>query len=189
MDKRFLRAFLTPSRTVIEGYSLYPWCIKHRLWLEGIESPFMEHEKPIGIPDLILALRLCSEQGIGEPTWREKWLAYRLHADPARFYLACRAFSDHTNTSDSWPKFYTPKDGKGEGGSNIPWVLSIMTNLIKNGITYQDAMQMPESKAIWLSTAFAISAGAKLELLTTEEEELIDHLQQVEDSKKNEPTT
>jgi hypothetical protein len=64
-----------------------------------------------------------------------------------------------------------------------------MTNLIKNGITYQDAMQMPESKAIWLSTAFAISAGAKLELLTTEEEELIDHLQQVEDSKKNEPTT
>lgn len=149
----------------------------------------MQHEKPIGISDLILALRLCSEQGIAAPSWREKWLAYRLHADPARFYLACRAFSDHTNTSDSWPKFFTPKDGQGEGGSNIPWALSVTTNLIRNGITYADAMQMPEAKAIWLSTAFAISAGAKLELLTTEDEELIDQLQQVEDSKKNEPTT
>jgi hypothetical protein len=35
---------------------------------------------------------------------------------------------------------------------------------------------MPEAKAIWLSTAFNIQAGAKLHLLTTDDEELIDRL-------------
>ena len=188
MDKRFLRAFLTPSRTVIEGYSLYPWCIKHRLWLEGIDSPFMRSDAPIEVGDLLLVLRICSETEIDRPSLRERFLGIRLALDKARFEAACRAFVQHTDTTAGWPKFFEKKDESSGGGPNTPWPLAIVCNLIKNGMTYESAMQMPEAKAIWLSTAFAISAGAKLELLTTEDEELIDSLQRERDQQKNEPT-
>lgn len=187
MDKRFLRAFLTPSSTVIEGYVLYPWCIKHRLWLEGIESPFMQSDAPIEVSDLMVALRVCSESGIGRPTIRERLLGIRLALDKKRFQRSCSAFVQHMDTTPGWPKFFERKD-EGAGGPNIPWPLAIVCNLIKNGMTYEAAMQMPEAKAVWLSTAFAISGGAKLELLTTEDEELIDYLQKERDRKKDEPT-
>jgi hypothetical protein len=49
-------------------------------------------------------------------------------------------------------------------------------------------MQMPESKAIWFSTIFSIHAGAKLDILSTDDEDLIDSLPKVErptDTKPN----
>lgn len=188
MDKRFLRAFLTPSRTVIEGYSLYPWCLKHRLWLEGIESPFMRPDAPIEVADLLLALKVCSESELGRPTIREHYLGICFAISRDRFEAACRAFVQHTDTTAGWPKFYERKDEGGGAGPSTPWPLAIVCNLVKNGVTYEAALQMPEAKAIWMSTAFAISAGAKLELLTTEDEELIDSLQKERDRQKNEPT-
>jgi hypothetical protein len=46
----------------------------------------------------------------------------------------------------------------------------IVTNLVANGIDEARAWEMPEAQAIWLSTAFALRGGAKVNLLTTEEE-------------------
>jgi hypothetical protein len=34
-------------------------------------------------------------------------------------------------------------------------------------------MQMPEAKAIWLSAVFSIQGGAKMDILSTDDEELI----------------
>lgn len=183
MDKRFLRAFLTPSCTYVEGYRLYPWCIKHRIWLMGIESPFVREDSEITVPDLLIALKVCSETPIGKPTWGDKWLGFRLTMNRERFQAACKALVGHMDTSEVWPKFYEKKNESGSGdGGTVPWPLSIVANLTKHGISYQDAMQMPEAKAIWLSTVFAINAGAKLSILTTEDEELIDSLPKVEAS-------
>jgi hypothetical protein len=39
---------------------------------------------------------------------------------------------------------------------------------------------MPEAQAIWLSTAFSTRSGAKVELLTTEEEEMMEELRRAE---------
>jgi hypothetical protein len=174
MDKRFLRAFLTPSETVIEGYRLYPWCLKHRIWLDGIESPLMRPEEPLSVADLILALQICSERPVGRLSLRERWLAYRLHADRERFKRACAAFVDHMDTAQRWPKFLERKRTGEPGDGGVPWQLGVVTNLVKNGVSLEDALQMPEPKAIWLSSVFAIQAGAKLDILSTELEELID---------------
>jgi len=183
MDKRFLRAFLTPSSTTVEGYRLFPWCIKHRLWLEGVESPFVADDKPITVPDLIIALKICSEQSFDRPTWRDKWLGLRLTLDKGRFEAACKSLVGHMDTSEAWPKFYEKKNETGAGsGGTVPWPLGIIANLVKHGVSYQDAMQMPEAKAVWLSTTFAIHDGAKLDILTTDDEELIDSLPSVEAS-------
>ena len=183
MDKRFLRAFLTPSCTYVEGHRLFPWCLKHRIWLMGIDSPFVREDCEITVPDLLIALKVCSETPIGKPTLRDKWLGFRLTMDRPRFAAACKALVGHMDTSEVWPKFYEKKNESGSGDAGtVPWPLSIAANLTKHGISYQDAMQMPEAKAIWLSTVFAIHGGAKLAILTTEDEELIDSLPKVEAS-------
>jgi hypothetical protein len=174
MDKRFLKAFLTPSFTVIEGYRLYPWCLKYRIWLSGIESPFTQEDAPITVPDLLLALRVCSEQGVGGLRLRERWLAYRLHADPARFKAACSLLLDYMDTAQRWPRFFERKKEGESSDAGVPWPLGVVTNLVKNGISYEAAMQMPEPKAVWLSTVFAIQAGAKLDILSTELEDLLE---------------
>lgn len=174
MDKRFLRAFLTPSFTVIEGYRLYPWCLKHRIWLMGIESPFTSEDREITVPDLMLALRVCSERGVGNLRLRERWLAFRLHRDRERFKRACSSLLDHMDTGERWPRFIEKKKDVATGDGGVPWPLGVVCNLVKNGMSYEDAMQMPEPKAVWMSTVFAMQSGAKLDLLSTDLEELID---------------
>jgi hypothetical protein len=87
----------------------------------------------------------------------------------------------HMDTTEVWPKFYEKKSESGSGSpGTVPWQLGIIANLIRNGIGYADAMQMPEAKAIWLSTIFSIHAGAKLDILSTDDEDLIDSLPKVE---------
>lgn len=184
MDKRFLRAFLTPSRTTIEGYRLYPWCLKYRIWLEGIESPLMRQDAPITVADLILALQVCSESGVAKLGLRERWLAFRLAMDEDRFHAACRSFIAYALNQDSWPKFYERKEGQGGAGSSVPWELGIIANLVNHGVSYEAALNMPEVRAIWLSTAFLISDGSPLHILTTDDEALIDSLSQIEANKK-----
>ena len=184
-DKRFLGAFLTPAHILIEGYKLYPFCIKYRLWLEAIDSPFMSQDKELTVADLLIALRVCSETGVGRLGLRDRWLAFRLHQDSERFKAACQAFVGYFEGSETWPKFYEKKDNQGAGaGGSIPWQLLVLCNLIKHGISYEHALQMPEARAIWLSTGFALSEGSKIEVLTTDDEALIDSLQKVEDQLK-----
>jgi hypothetical protein len=56
----------------------------------------------------------------------------------------------------------------------------IVTNLVANGIEEQRAWEMPETQAIWLSTAFSVRAGAKVNLLTTEEEAFMESVRREE---------
>lgn len=185
MDKRFLKAFLTPSRTVIEGYQLFPWCIKYRLWLQAIESPFLSKDKVIEPSDLIIALQICSESGVGKIGLKEIKTGVKTTISQDRFKESCKQFVDYIDNPGAWPKFYEKKD-KGMGaGSTLPWELAVMCNLIKNGVSYNDALQMPEPRAIWLSTCFSISAGADLHILSSDDEDLIDSLSKVEETPKN----
>jgi hypothetical protein len=52
----------------------------------------------------------------------------------------------------------------------VPWPLSIVANLIANGITEQRAWEMPECQAIWLNSALAIRKGADVAIMSPEEE-------------------
>ena len=173
-DKRFLNSCIIPSETVILGKRLKPFCIQHRLWLEAIGSPFMESNKPISAGDLITALKICAHEEIGRKLWHDRWISFRLGLSKELFLLACKAFVQYCDTTALWPKFY---DRKSEGGgSTVPWQLSIIANLTKNGIGYEEAMMMPEPQAIWMASIYSIYAGAKIEILTTDDEEMLDEL-------------
>jgi hypothetical protein len=52
----------------------------------------------------------------------------------------------------------------------VPWPLSIVANLIANGIDEKRAWEMPECQAIWLNSAFAIHKGADVSIMSPEEE-------------------
>lgn len=181
MDKTFLRAFVTPRATRLAGYNLYPWCLKHRLWLTALGHPLMFGDPP-SPAQIVYFSRVCSETPMGNPTLRDKYHAFLL-SNPVRYAHALVDIREHIRT-DAWPKFWEKKDETGAGGRNrgMPWVLSILTNLVKAGHTLEDAMNLPECQAIWLSTGASIQAGGELDILTSEDEELLDELQRVKPS-------
>jgi hypothetical protein len=176
-DRRFLNAHLIAARTNVLGRILLPFCIKHRIWLQAIESPFLENDKEITPADLIIGLKVCAEESFGSPTWADRWLMLRFTLDRKLFAEGCRAFVAHIDTHKDWPKFYEKKDSQRGGEGTVPWQLSVVAALCKNGISYSEAMQMPEAKAIWLSTVFSIQGGAKMDILSTDDEELIASLE------------
>jgi hypothetical protein len=179
MDRRFLSAFLTPRATRLCGYDLYPWCLKHRLWLEALDHPILSG-KPCTPADLIFFAKVCAEKPAGEVTLRDRWQRVRL-GNPRTFNRCLELAYDHLRL-DCWPQFWEKKDESGSGGRNrgMPWVLSIVANLIKAGHTLEDALNLPECQAIWLSTAASIQAGGELDVLTSEDEELLDSLARVD---------
>jgi hypothetical protein len=176
-DRRFLNAHLIAARTNVLGRILLPFCIKHRIWLQAIESPFLESDKEITPADLIIGLKVCAEESFGSPTWADRWLMLRFTLDRKLFAEGCRDFVAHIDTHKDWPKFYEKKDSQRGGEGTVPWQLSVVAALCKNGISYSEAMQMPEAKAIWLSTVFSIQGGAKMDILSTDDEELIASLE------------
>ena len=188
-DLRFLASCIVPKRTRILGKSLKPFCLKYRLWLQAIESPFLEPEKGIKIQDLIIALKICSNETLDKKKLRDYWIYFSLLINQDKRIKAFEAFITYTSTHENWPKFY--EDSKNTSGSStgLPWELGVIANLCKNGISFEQAINMPEATCIWLSTAFGIQAGAKINLLTTDDEALIDHLAKLRDEelKKTDP--
>ena len=178
MDQRFLRAFLTPRATRLAGYDLFPWCLKHRLWLEALDHPILKG-RPCTPAELVFFAKVCAEKPVGKVTFRDRWHTARL-ARPRDLNSAIDTAIDHMRV-DCWPKFWERKEKDGAGGRNrgMPWVLSILCNLIKAGHTLDDALNLPECQAIWLSSGASIQAGGELDFLTTEDEELLDELQRV----------
>jgi len=180
-DLRFLASCIVPKRTRILGKTLKPFCLKYRLWLQAIGSPFLEADKEIEIKDLIIALKVCSGESLNKAKFSDYWSAIKLTLFKDVRVAAFKAFVDYSMTNESWPKFYTNNKNSSGSSTGLPWELSVIANLTRNGISYEEALNMPEASAIWLSTAFSIHAGAKLELLTTDDEALIDHLAKLRD--------
>jgi hypothetical protein len=174
-DQRFFNAFLTPARTIILGKKLKPFSLKHRIFLEGIVSPYLQADQELSPADLIIALKICANESLDSLSLWDKWLGLRMTLSKELFAQASLSFVRYVNQPESYPKFYQKKEA-GSSAEQMPWQLCILATLIRNGISYEAALTMPEAKAIWLSTAFNIQAGAKLELLTTDDEDLIDRL-------------
>lgn len=182
MDKRFLKAFLTPSRTLLCGYRLFPWCLKHRLWLTALDHPILRGS-PCRPEELVFFAKVCAEKPPDRVTLWDRWQTARLK-DDVTLHLELVKAHDHLRV-ETWPRFWDKAETSESGGTSrnrgMPWALGILTNLTKAGIDLETAMNLPECQAIWLSTAVSIQSGAKLDILTSEDEALLDELQRVKD--------
>jgi len=168
VDRRFILAYTDPEPDEVLGYRLAPFCLRDRVRLHAISSPFVE-EAPFTPAAIIAALKTCAGQSLREITIKDKALLARMDREPEFMGETMRRFQQRMYM-EHWPKFW--ESGKLEQrASGMPWVLSMVANLISNGVPEERAWTMPESQAIWLSTCFAGMKGAEVNLLTTEDEE------------------
>lgn len=178
MDERFLNAYFDPSRVKFLGRFVWPFCLKYRVRLMALNSPLVTGHRGITPVDLIVAIQVCAEEPVGYIGWLDKWRILRLNSQPAKFEAILQRFSDYILVGH-WPKFWekTAKQSGGNGGG-VPWPLSVVCNLIANGIAEKRAWEMPECQAIWMNAAFAICKGADISILTSEEEKIMDEVRE-----------
>jgi len=136
----------------------------------AFDSPLVTGSRGITPADLIFACQVCAEEQLGEVGWRDRLRIVTLSHHPAKFERLLEAFAGYILVQD-WPKFWEQTKTKSRGGDKgVPWPLSIVANLIANGITEQRAWEMPECQAIWLNSALAIRKGADVAIMSPEEE-------------------
>jgi hypothetical protein len=146
----------------------------------ALRSPMVMEGPGVTPRALMYAVKVCAEDSRLELSFAEEARVKVLEAFPDRFAKAVKVFVDYCHV-DAWPKYWdSPKNSGSSEGVGIPWPLMIVTNLIANGVDESRAWEMPEAQAIWLSTSFANRSGAKVNILTTEEEEMMEAIRRQE---------
>lgn len=177
MDSRFIMAFTSPGETRLLGYRMRPFSMKHRLALEAIKSPFVTPDKPVGIVDLFVAVKICAEQSIRSLSFLDMVRIMRIRMKPSLMEEYIKAFHSYTNM-EQWPKFWT-KSKQQSSSKGLPWMLSIVSNLMANGFDEEAAWSLPESQAIWYHTAFSVRNGNDITLLSDEDEDIMKNFNQI----------
>ena len=172
MDRRFLNAYIDPAPFRLLGRSLYPWCLKYRVRLMAFDSPLITGDRGITPADLIFACQVCAEEPLGEVGIIDRLRINRLNENPAKFEMLLEAFAGYILVG-SWPKFWEQDNKKSGGSKGVPWPLSVIANLVANGVEEKRAWEMPECQAIWLNAAFAVRKGADVSIMSPEEEAFI----------------
>ena len=173
MDRRFLDSQIDPGPFKFLGRTLYPWCLKYRVRLLAFDSPLVTGSRGVTPADLIFACQVCAEEPLGGVSWLDKLRIGRMTDNPAKFELMLNAFAGYILVHN-WPKFWEQTNKKSGGSSSMPWAMSLVANLVANGIEEKRAWEMPECQAIWLNAAFAMRKGVDVAIMSPEEEAYIE---------------
>lgn len=173
MDRRFLNAHIDPAPFRLLGRTLYPWCLKYRVRLHAFDSPLIQGGNEVSPADLLFACQVCAEEQLGHVGIIDRLRLIHLNNNPAKFEALLSAFAGYILVDD-WPKFWEQDAKKSGGSKGLPWPMSIVANLVANGVPYKQAWEMPECQAIWLNAAFAIRKGVDVAIMSPEEEAFIE---------------
>jgi hypothetical protein len=182
VDGRFLRAFTDPAKVIFLGRPVYAWCLKYRVRLMAVDSPFVQELGRLPTPlELLTAVKICAEEPIGELTKAEVKLVRSLTERPGKFMTECERFQEYAHV-EAWPKFWesNKKNGSSAGDAGVPWPLMVVASLIKNGHEEKRAWEMPECQAIWYNAAYGSMNGSESKILTTDEEAFMEEQERLE---------
>jgi len=187
VDRRFLAAFTDPAPVRMLGRLVYPFCLKHRVRLEAIESPLITGAD-VSVMDYYVAVLVCAEEPVGPPGIIDRLRLMRLSSSFIKFHRELRKFRDFVMV-DHWPKYWDKQVKSESAAVGIPWPLGVVANLIASGVPEQRAWEMPECQAVWLNTALAARKGVDVNLLSTEEEDFMEEMRLASppEVKTNEP--
>ncbi len=185
MDARYLQATtVLPRQDKVCGRTLRPFCLRHRVVLEAIESPFLDPDKyqfnPIHV---VMAARILStydKEEMARPlSFIEKFYVV-LMSMSKKYYSRCiGTIFGCIRVSVSYPKLWEKEQSKeNRKYEKIPFPLSCVANLCRNGIGLEEAWTMPEGEAVWMSVASAIYNGAKIDILSTQEEKDLENFKE-----------
>jgi len=172
MTKRWIKAAtILPPTLKVAGVRLLPFCLRHRVALEALGSPAVDTAKTIGPTDLILAVRVLSTHdmdSVRRPlSVSEQFRIAYYNARPNRFIEEIAKLVTYFEAQSLWPRCWSKNEKRAE--SAIPWQLTIIASLVRNGCDIEKAWTMPEAEAVWLYFANCKAEGAKVEIITDEE--------------------
>jgi hypothetical protein len=199
MDARYLKAVsVLPDQDKVCGRTLKAFCLRHRVILEAIDSPFINMNKGFQITplDVVMAVRILStydkSQMVGPLTFWENYELHRMKMSKKRLSKNAGKILGVMLECLSYPKLWskhdknTPKAVKGE---NIPWTLTCVANNVRNGCSLEEAWTMPEGEAVWMSISHALYNGAKINIVSTDDEEMLNEFDNIinrfKESRKN----
>ena len=191
MDARYLQATtVLPHQNKVCGRRLLPFCLRHRVVLEAIDSPFLNPMDRVFKPyDVIIAARILSTYDKGEMgkalSFVEKLYMARLILSRKAMLRAIGTILGIIKVSTVYPKLWEKKDKRTK--ENIPWVLSCVANNVRNGCTLEEAWTMSEAEAVWMNISHAIYNGSDIEIISTDDEVMMDNFNEIiaEFKKKN----
>jgi hypothetical protein len=176
MDARYLKATtVLPPDVKICGKRLLPFCLRHRVQLESIDSPFLDFEKrSFTARDVIYAVRVMStfdKVHINSPiTLREQFNLILLNSSRKRLARAVGRVLGVILESCSYPKVWSKKEKKTK--ENIPWTLACVANNVRNGCSLEEAWTMPEGEAVWMSISHGIYNGSEIDIISSDDEKM-----------------
>lgn len=141
--------------------------------LHAFDSPLILGAQEVTPADLLFACQVCAEEPLGGIGIIDRLRLMRLNDNPAKFEMLLNAFAGYILVHD-WPKFWEQDAKKSGGSKGLPWPMSIVANLVANGIPEKRAWEMPECQAIWLNAAFAMRKGVDVAIMSPEEEAFIE---------------
>jgi len=173
MENRWNKAATILAPTVqICGRKLLPFCLRHRVALEEIDSPLLNLDKSMTVDLLLATVRVLSTHNfeeIRQPlSWSEILLAKKLSKNRKLFIEECYHLSLYMQAQSLWPRFWV-KDNDENKSSSIAWTLAVVTSLMRNGCTYEQAWTLPESEAIWMHIAHSRAEGSSVEIVSDNE--------------------
>lgn len=179
MDERFLHAWFLRQHTVLER-KLRPFSLAHRVVLEAVGSPFASEDTPFAMSDLAVAVQICSASNpflpLRRPRWLERVRFWRGTLDPSYFRQESQKFVHYLDEHSSGPKFWQPVEPL-PFKEKIPWPLDVAAGLLRRtNLSEEQVWFMPVGKAFWYYTALCKQDGANPDVLTTQDEALLDSL-------------
>jgi hypothetical protein len=145
MDARYLKAIsVLPDQDKVCGRTLKAFCLRHRVILEAIESPFVNMKKGVEITpyDVIIAVRILSTydkaEMVGPFTFWENYELHRMRMSKKRLAVNAGKIIGIMVECLSYPKLWSKHDkstGNSNKQANIPWTLTCVANNVRNGAT------------------------------------------------------
>lgn len=146
--------------------------------LSAMEHPFVNETKLCTHADLISLVIVLSGSTVDEmlspPTFKDIIHSKFLRLSTVYFTDCLEALRKHVEENTAGPKYWS-KDRKGKS-RGVPWEANIVSTLALNGIPLEQVMTMPLSQVIWLHSVWSIQQGADVDLLSAEEEAIMESL-------------
>jgi hypothetical protein len=174
MDGRFIEAFtLLHKQRSICGYNTKQLCLRHRLLLEAFNSPFLSDGLKSKPMDVIIAARIFSTTDLLDVANMKandqdrEWMK-KMTDNSSLFLEQIAQVMSYINENAKWPTFWDNKKSKGKD-RGVPWMLNVICNLVKCGISLEQAWTMPECQAVWMHSSLAISEGADTSIVSEDD--------------------
>lgn len=177
-DTRLLEALLNrPHR--VAGLRLRPFCARHHVLLELVQSPYL-FGGPIGWPQLDLAASICASKDWNWEApgfWRRLSMRLRGGWDLAKHHARMHVYlKDHWTPPQVWEKDApAAKPGAKPAAKPFPPVFFAVAAVVREtGWDEERVWSMPLAMVEWYTAAFARMNGIEIDLVTEGERQAME---------------